>query len=202
MAILSYLMDRVIYYCSKTRMYLVEMSGGDLSLKYLAWTSSSVLLILFAAGFVHLTAPQAIGSGIPEIKTILRGVILKEYVFSPYLPLHVLVAITARDAYNAICIHCLPSLIEYPCPHPLHPLLLLSSRYLTFKTLLAKMVGLTFTLGSGMPLGKEGPFVHIASIVATLLSKLVTGFKGIYENESRSGEMLAAAAAIGVASTF
>ena len=81
MAILSYLMDRVIYYCSKTRMYLVEMSGGDLSLKYLAWTSSSVLLILFAAGFVHLTAPQAIGSGIPEIKTILRGVILKEYVF-------------------------------------------------------------------------------------------------------------------------
>lgn len=64
------------------------------------------------------------------------------------------------------------------------------------------MVGLTFTLGSGMPVGKEGPFVHIASIVATLLSKLITSFKGIYENESRSGEMLAAAAAIGVASTF
>lgn len=75
-------------------------------------------------------------------------------------------------------------------------------RYLTFKTLVAKMVGLTFTLGSGMPVGKEGPFVHIASIVATLLSKLITSFKGIYENESRSGEMLAAAAAIGVASTF
>jgi len=75
-------------------------------------------------------------------------------------------------------------------------------RYLTFKTLVAKMVGLTFTLGSGMPLGKEGPFVHIASIVATLLSKLITSFKGIYENESRSGEMLSAAAAIGVASTF
>lgn len=64
------------------------------------------------------------------------------------------------------------------------------------------MVGLTFTLGSGMPLGKEGPFVHIASIVATLLSKLITSFKGIYENESRAGEMLSAAAAIGVASTF
>ena len=73
---------------------------------------------------------------------------------------------------------------------------------MTFKTLVAKMVGLTFTLGSGMPLGKEGPFVHIASIVATLLSKLITSFNNIYENESRSGEMLAAAAAIGVASTF
>lgn len=45
------------------------------------------------------------GSGIPEMKTILRGVVLKEY--------------------------------------------------LTFRTLIAKIVGLTATLGSGMPLGKE-----------------------------------------------
>lgn len=45
------------------------------------------------------------GSGIPEMKTILRGVALKEY--------------------------------------------------LTFKTLIAKVIGLTATLGSGMPLGKE-----------------------------------------------
>ena len=50
---------------------------------------------------------------------------------------------------------------------------------------MAKVVGLTATLGSGMPLGKEGPFVHIASIVATLLTKLVTSFQGIYANESR-----------------
>lgn len=53
--------------------------------------------------------------------------------------------------------------------------------YLTFRTLISKMIGLTTSLGSGIPLGKEGPFVHIASIVATLLSKLVTSFKGIYE---------------------
>lgn len=52
--------------------------------------------------------------------------------------------------------------------------------YLTFKTLVAKVIGLTATLGSGMPLGKEGPFVHIASIVAQLLSKLVTSFQGIF----------------------
>lgn len=116
------------------------------------------------------------GSGIPEMKTILRGVALKEY--------------------------------------------------LTFKTLVAKVIGLTATLGSGMPLGKEvstfyfvcsalylrkvtyeqlkfkGPFVHIASIVAQLLSKMVTSFQGIYENESRNSEMLAAACAVGVGSCF
>ena len=53
-----------------------------------------------------------------------------------------------------------------------------------------------------MPLGKEGPFVHIASIVATLLNKLVTSFKGVYANESRNSEMLAAAVAVGVACCF
>ena len=71
--------------------------------------------------------------------------------------------------------------------------------YLTFKTLVAKVIGLTATLGSGMPLGKEGPFVHIASIVAALLTKLVTKFQA---NESRKFEMLASACAVGVACCF
>ena len=70
------------------------------------------------------------------------------------------------------------------------------------RTLVAKVVGLTATLGAGMPLGKEGPFVHIASIVATLLTKLVTSFQGIYANESRNSEMLEAACAVGVACCF
>lgn len=54
-------------------------------------------------------APPA-GSGIPEMKTILRGVVLKEY--------------------------------------------------LTFKTFVAKVIGLTCALGSGMPLGKEVTLTH------------------------------------------
>lgn len=51
-------------------------------------------------------------------------------------------------------------------------------------------------------LNKQGPLVHIASIVATMLSKMVTSFKGIYENESRNCEMLAAACAVGLAVNF
>lgn len=43
--------------------------------------------------------------------------------------------------------------------------------------------------------------MHIASIVAQLLSKLVTSFQGIFENESRNTEMLAAACAVGVSFT-
>lgn len=51
------------------------------------------------------------GSGIPELKTILRGVVLKEY--------------------------------------------------LTLKAFIAKVIGLTLALGSGMPVGKEvgGPAI-------------------------------------------
>ena len=45
--------------------------------------------------------------------------------------------------------------------------------------LIMKAIGLMCVLGAGMPLGKEGPFVHIASIVATGLSNLITSFKGI-----------------------
>lgn len=43
----------------------------------------------------------------------------------------------------------------------------------------------------------ESSFVHVASIVATLLSKFIDSFRGIYVNESRTDEMLAAACAIG-----
>uniref|UniRef100_A0A8C9WL40 Chloride voltage-gated channel 2 n=1 Tax=Scleropages formosus TaxID=113540 RepID=A0A8C9WL40_SCLFO len=131
------------------------MYGGldsNVLLQYLAWVTYPVVLITFSAGFTQILAPQAVGSGIPEMKTILRGVVLKEY--------------------------------------------------LTFKTFVAKVIGLTCALGSGMPLGKEGPFVHIASLCAALLSKFMSLFGGIYENESRNIEMLAAACAVGVGCCF
>jgi len=152
MALVSFAMDYTISLCNNARLWLVEDLISNIYLQFLAWVILPVALILFSTGFVNVVAPQAIGSGIPEMKVILRGVVLKEY--------------------------------------------------LTFKTFVAKVVGLTATLGSGMPLGKEGPFVHIASIVAALMSRLVTSFQGIYANESRKSEMLAAACAVGVACCF
>ncbi|KAL0809944.1 hypothetical protein ABMA28_010799 [Loxostege sticticalis] len=152
MACINYAMDRGIAICNNARMWMYRDLATSTFSQYVAWVSLPVCLILFAAGFVHIVAAQSIGSGIPEMKTILRGVHLKEY--------------------------------------------------LTYRALISKVVGLTATLGSGLPLGKEGPSVHIASMVAALLSKLVTTFQGIYANESRTSEMLAAACAVGVASCF
>uniref|UniRef100_A0A8C7E342 Chloride voltage-gated channel 2 n=1 Tax=Naja naja TaxID=35670 RepID=A0A8C7E342_NAJNA len=138
--------------CCRTQKWMYGGLDTNIFLQYMAWITYPIVLITFSAGFTQILAPQAVGSGIPEMKTILRGVVLKEY--------------------------------------------------LTLKTFVAKVIGLTCALGSGMPLGKEGPFVHIASMCAALLSKFLSVFGGIYENESRNIEMLAAACAVGVGCCF
>lgn len=120
----------------------------NIPMQYLAWVTYPLVLILFAAIFCHLVSPQAVGegrrhgiiglclslfltpfacvfstssalllfsgSGIPELKTIMRGVVLKEY--------------------------------------------------LTLKAFVAKVVGLTAGLGSGLPVGKE---VNIAIFICS-----------------------------------
>ncbi|CAJ0581660.1 unnamed protein product, partial [Mesorhabditis spiculigera] len=76
--------------------------------------------------------------------------------------------------------------------------------YLTFRTLIAKMVGLTLAMGGGLPIGKEGPFVHIGAIVATLLSKVTAScqYSAFFSNEGREMEMLSTGCAVGIACTF
>ncbi|XP_035578228.1 chloride channel protein 2 isoform X3 [Callorhinus ursinus] len=126
MALVSWAMDYAIAACLQAQQWMSRGLNTSLLLQYLAWVTYPIVLITFSAGFTQILAPQAVGSGIPEMKTILRGVVLKEY--------------------------------------------------LTLKTFVAKVIGLTCALGSGMPLGKE--------------------------NESRNTEMLAAACAVGVGCCF
>ncbi|XP_052404969.1 chloride channel protein 2a isoform X3 [Carassius gibelio] len=160
MALVSWAMDYTIAFCQQAQKWMYGGLHSNMLLQYLAWVTYPVVLITFSAGFTQIVAPQAVGSGIPEMKTILRGVVLKEY--------------------------------------------------LTFKTFVAKVIGLTCALGSGMPLGKEGPFVHVASLCAALLSKFMALFGGIYleepfegnKNELRNTEMLSAACAVGVGCCF
>ncbi|NP_001315638.1 chloride channel protein 2a [Danio rerio] len=160
MALVSWAMDYTIAFCQQAQKWMYRGLHSNMLLQYLAWVTYPVVLITFSAGFTQILAPQAVGSGIPEMKTILRGVVLKEY--------------------------------------------------LTFKTFVAKVIGLTCALGSGMPLGKEGPFVHVASLCAALLSKFMALFGGIYmeepfegnKNELRNTEMLSAACAVGVGCCF
>uniref|UniRef100_A0A8C6LVZ3 Chloride voltage-gated channel 2 n=1 Tax=Nothobranchius furzeri TaxID=105023 RepID=A0A8C6LVZ3_NOTFU len=104
---------------SETQKWMYGGLDSNMLLQYIAWVTYPVVLISFSAGFTQILAPQAVGSGIPEMKTILRGVVLKEY--------------------------------------------------LTFKTFVAKVIGLTCALGSGMPLGKEVGVKDVCVCVAGVL---------------------------------
>ncbi|XP_054598910.1 chloride channel protein 2 [Nothobranchius furzeri] len=152
MGFLSWAMDCCIETCLEARRVMYDHLDSNVLLSYIAWVTFPLVLISFAAGFTQFVAPEAAGSGIPEMKTILRGVMLK--------------------------------------------------KYLTFKTFAVKFISLAFALGSGMPLGKESPFVHMSSLCASLLFKFMSLFGASYEHRSRKMELLAVACGVGVCSCF
>uniref|UniRef100_A0A8D3ALP7 Chloride channel, voltage-sensitive 1a n=1 Tax=Scophthalmus maximus TaxID=52904 RepID=A0A8D3ALP7_SCOMX len=152
MALVSWTMDYASAKSLQAYKWIHGELRGNVPLQFLAWVSYPLIFILFSCLFCHLVSPQAIGSGIPELKTILRGVVLKEY--------------------------------------------------LTLKAFVAKVFGLTAALGSGMPVGKEGPFVHIASICAAVLSRFMSFFSGAYQNPYCYTDILTVGCAVGVGCCF
>ncbi|TDL24300.1 hypothetical protein BD410DRAFT_116394 [Rickenella mellea] len=71
--------------------------------------------------------------------------------------------------------------------------------YLGARTLFTKAVGLTLSVASGLSLGKEGPFVHIACCIGNIVSRYFPKYEA---NEGKRREVLSAAAAAGVAVAF
>ena len=71
--------------------------------------------------------------------------------------------------------------------------------YLGVKTLVCKTFGLILSVASGMSLGKEGPYVHIATCVGNVCSRL---FAKYHNNDGKRREILSASAAAGVAVAF
>lgn len=95
------------------------------------------------------TIYSAYGSGVPEVKTIISGFIIR--------------------------------------------------KYLSTYTLIAKAIALVFAIASGMSLGKEGPFVHLATCVGNIMSRV---FRKFNESELERRQILSAAASAGVACAF
>ncbi|KOS19009.1 H(+)/Cl(-) exchange transporter 3 [Escovopsis weberi] len=71
--------------------------------------------------------------------------------------------------------------------------------FLGFKTLVVKMIALIFSVSSGLSLGKEGPFVHMATCVGNIACRLFSKYD---QNDAKRREVLSAAAAAGVAVAF
>ncbi|KYR00739.1 chloride channel protein [Tieghemostelium lacteum] len=69
------------------------------------------------------------------------------------------------------------------------------------RVLIWKVLGLLFSYGSGLSIGKEGPYIHISAILANTLLN-IKPFKNIATNETQRSQMLASCCALGVAATF
>uniref|UniRef100_A0A7S3G824 Chloride channel protein n=1 Tax=Palpitomonas bilix TaxID=652834 RepID=A0A7S3G824_9EUKA len=164
-ALLGFCMDAAIAFLHNTRVYLSGDKPGELFYanvtageqrysdvpRFVVWLASSSVMMAVAVFATSKLSMAAAGSGIPEMKAVLGGFDL--------------------------------------------------SNFLSFRTLLAKIFGLIFALGSGASIGKEGPFVHTSSAIAEALTKIPL-FKRIRHNEALKSQLLAAGCAVGVASNF
>lgn len=117
---------------------------------FTAEVSADIFLIILARLCVQV-APASAGSGIPEVKCILTGGSLSQFLILPVL--------------------------------------------------VAKCVGLICAVGAGLPLGKEGPFVHIAACCGAQLLKLKV-FKGLHGKRDAAEKVLLCAVSVGVGATF
>ncbi|KAF7503643.1 hypothetical protein GJ744_003421 [Endocarpon pusillum] len=71
--------------------------------------------------------------------------------------------------------------------------------YLGVKTLFFKTIGLVFAVASGLSLGKEGPYVHIATCVGNIACRMFSKYN---LNDGKRREVLSASAASGVGVAF
>lgn len=143
-------MDIIIEYLSKGH-FALTYTTTIWPVQFLLWSVYLYLVLGISVFFVRKVSLCAMGSGIPEMKSILSGVTLVEY--------------------------------------------------LSFRTLIAKIIGLSCAIGAGMVIGKEGPFVHTASIIANQLFKLPL-FVRIYNSGPLRQQMFTCAIAAGVAGNF
>jgi len=71
--------------------------------------------------------------------------------------------------------------------------------YLGVRTLVLKSIALILSVGSGLSIGKEGPYVHVATCIGNVACRLFTKYN---HNDGKRREILSAAAASGVAVAF
>ncbi|XP_059494044.1 chloride channel K isoform X2 [Stegostoma tigrinum] len=80
MALISFALDFTVVKLLRAHRWLFEQMESSTLLQYISWTVYPIAMTTFSTGFSQCVSPQSGGSGIPELKTILTGVLLEEYL--------------------------------------------------------------------------------------------------------------------------
>nr|XP_045005220.1 chloride channel protein ClC-Ka isoform X2 [Jaculus jaculus] len=80
MALISYAMNFAIGRVVRAHQWLYREVGDSHLLRYLSWAVYPVALLSFSSGFSQSITPFSGGSGLPELKTMLSGVVLENYL--------------------------------------------------------------------------------------------------------------------------
>ena len=73
--------------------------------------------------------------------------------------------------------------------------------FLSLRTLLAKSVGLILVYSSGLPIGREGPYVHLSCCIAIMLMRTPI-YRRYLKSSARRIDMLTVAMSTGVSAAF
>ena len=118
---------------------------------FFAYIFYCCFLVGISAVITQFLSPLSAGSGIPEMKSILSGARLPEY--------------------------------------------------LSFKALVAKIVGLIFSVGGSLTIGQEGPFVHISSAISHLMLQ-IPWFRQLGSTDHSRSLILGIGCGVGIAAGF
>ncbi|XP_053516686.1 chloride channel protein ClC-Kb isoform X4 [Artibeus jamaicensis] len=80
MALISYTMSFTVERVIRAHKWLYREIGEGHLLRYLSWVVYPIALVSFSSGFSQSITSSSGGSGIPELKTILSGVVLEDYL--------------------------------------------------------------------------------------------------------------------------
>uniref|UniRef100_W5MMQ1 Chloride channel K n=1 Tax=Lepisosteus oculatus TaxID=7918 RepID=W5MMQ1_LEPOC len=84
-ALISFFMDSTVLKLIDAHRWLFRAVGSSAVLQYLCWTLYPIALTTFSTSFTQSLCPQSAGSGAPEVKTILSGVMLEGYLTLTHL---------------------------------------------------------------------------------------------------------------------
>ncbi|XP_028308619.1 chloride channel K [Gouania willdenowi] len=79
-AILSFLMDFSVTKLIKAHLWLYVQLHGNTLLQFLCWTLYPACLCAFASSFSYNICPFSTGSGIPEVRAMLAGIEMPQYL--------------------------------------------------------------------------------------------------------------------------